>query len=108
MKNKRVYTHSKPVIYILKSDSIFLIKIGRTKDINNRLKQLNTQTAGPGDWRVIALYESDDPVAEEAKAHKCLHNRRVCRNREFFRIQTGPAVAQLNNILRRNPEFNEK
>ena len=101
----RIFEHNRPVVYILKSDLLGFLKIGYTKDINKRVRQLNSQTAGPGDWKVIALYESDNPFDEETKVHKSLWNKRLSNHRGFFKASVGPVVKHVNDILRREPEF---
>jgi hypothetical protein len=98
--------HDKPVVYILRSENIRLLKIGYTNNIKRRLRELNSQTSGPGDWRAIALYESDDPAGEEARVHDSLWDKRVCDNREFFREYAGQAVAKVSSVLHRKPKFN--
>jgi hypothetical protein len=73
-------------VYVLSNESMpGIYKIGKTTNILNRLKELDsTQTPTP--FKVELLYEFDDHDYAEKKMHKIFNNLRIRSNREFFKI----------------------
>jgi len=67
-------------LYIIQSDKTGAIKIGRTKNIKRRLKQL--QTGSPYCLKIILLAEGMGHL--EQKLHKDLAALKIRRNGEWF------------------------
>ena len=70
-------------IYLIRAQEIYLYKVGITKDIKQRLKQL--QTGCPYQLEVIDMYEPKEFVS---KIEKMLHRRFSCyQTKDFSKIQ---------------------
>lgn len=70
-------------IYIAKNPAFQnMVKIGRTKNLEKRLKELSQIVPEPFEY--IKTYQVDNAVYAESYIHECLSNIRVKDNREFF------------------------
>lgn len=76
-------------VYFLKPENTEgPIKIGRAKDINQRISQL--QTSLPYDLKLIGKIESDDYIELEKTIHNDIYDRQV--KREWFDITIDEAI----------------
>lgn len=65
-----------------------IFKVGKTsKQIDQRLKQLNSETGLIGKFKVFASFAVDDIDEAEKKCHEKLDDYRIQDNREFFEIE---------------------
>jgi len=87
-----------PIVYILTNPSMpGLIKIGKTEDLSQRLKQLySTGVPVPFDPFYAARVEDADRV--EKKLHLAFSPHRINGNREFFRLDPIHAAAALELV----------
>jgi hypothetical protein len=71
-------------IYLIKAQEIYLYKIGITKNIKRRLKQL--QTGCPFQLEIVAFYEPSNFVT---KIEKILHRSFACyqKSPDFYELQ---------------------
>lgn len=67
------------VVYVLLSEKLNMIKIGRTKNPRKRLKAL--RIGNPDNLRFLALFVEDAQISEKLLHKRFLHIRRV---REWF------------------------
>jgi len=74
-------------IYLLCNESMpGLVKIGRTqRDLDTRLRELNT-TGVPSPFYLFAAIRTADCCEVERALHKAFGDKRVSKNREFFRV----------------------
>ena len=78
---------NKGIVYVLTNPAMpDIVKIGKTKDINQRLTTLYT-TGVPLPFKCIYAKEVADMDFAEEKLHAGLGSRRVNEKREFFKIQ---------------------
>ena len=93
-------------VYILRNKAMpGLLKIGLTKDIDTRLKQLFT-TAVPVPFEVVHKVSVSSMFLVEQKTHEDFETFRFVANREFFKICEADAIEQLNlNALWMNKIF---
>lgn len=90
---------SKEFVYILTNPCLDgWVKIGRTNNIHNRLRELNHPANIPLSFRAYAAYETEEAVLVEQSIHKLIDNvngelratevleNGRTRTREFFRI----------------------
>ena len=70
------------------------VKIGRTVDLEQRLKQLDN-TSVPLPFRCVFAVEVDDEVAVERLVHQAFADVRVRTTREFFEIDAQRVIAAL-------------
>ncbi len=115
---------AKGLVYILINPCLDgWVKIGMTnkKDINQRLRELNSPTNIPLSFRCYATYEVDNAVAVEQSIHRIidkidgsLHAREQLMNgkireREFFKITPDTAFGVFKEIAKlRGDEINLK
>ena len=86
------------IIYVITNDSMpGLVKIGSTRDIKTRLKQLDT-TGVPTPFKLHYAIEIDDYIKREHYIHQAYSKNRVRQNREFFKIEPEDATALLKAI----------
>lgn len=87
-------------IYVLSNPAMpGLLKIGcTTRQVEDRLTELNAPTGVPSPFKVEAFAETSEPYDDEAKVHKRLEKYRL-EGREFFRISVTEAVAILHSVL---------
>ena len=77
------------LIYIItnKKQGKNTFKVGKTsKSIDERLKQLNSETGLLGKFEVFATFVVDDIDKAEKECHKNLKDFRIQNNREFFEV----------------------
>lgn len=70
-------------VYIVKNPSFNYYKIGHTKNLRERLKQLNTSV--PHDYELICTFEHELKETLEKELHSCFKEKRY--NREFFDLE---------------------
>ena len=88
------FRNKKGFVYFLKPVSEPKpIKIGRARDINRRIKQL--QTSLPYDLELIGSIEDCDCLELERKIHKENKEQRI--NREWYDINPSDAINIINN-----------
>lgn len=76
------------VIYIINNknrDGKEVFKIGRTNDLDQRLKDLNGETSNLGKFKAVAFFPVSDTVKAETDVHKALQQFRIQNNKEFFK-----------------------
>ena len=69
-----------------------LVKIGRTTDIEQRLRDLDN-TSVPLPFVCVLALEVDDDVGIERLIHEVFSDQRVRSSREFFEVSTQPVIA---------------
>lgn len=75
----------KGIIYILTNEAMSgYIKIGKTSDLGNRVKDLSRATGVPLPFEVFYAAEVDDVDFVEKQIHEAFGRTRVAPNREFF------------------------
>lgn len=86
------------IVYILTNDSMDgYIKIGRTKDLESRMRQLdNTSTPLPFECFCACIVE--DAVFVERQMHEAFKPHRTRSNREFFEMSPVRAEAVLKLV----------
>lgn len=93
---------TKGVVYVLSNPAMDgYIKIGKTTNLEQRLKQLDN-TSTPLPFRCIFAIEVEDMDQVERLAHQAFKRDRVRSNREFFEIDEEQAVAALKMTGGRN------
>ena len=87
-------------VYILTNQSMpGLIKIGRTdRDLQSRVKELNSQTGVPLPFEVHYACEVADSAATEKALHNGFADERINPKREFFRKNPERVVAILQHF----------
>ena len=96
------------VVYVLSNrHQKGLIKVGMTtKGVEERAKELST-TGVAGEFKVLAVFPSHRPAADEKKAHKKLRTRR--EDGEFFSIEPAKAITKIRSALQgREPIIYDK
>lgn len=90
----------KGFIYIMRNPCFkkALLKIGRTKNIKNRLKQASG-TNVPDDYILEACYEVKDMDAAERDVFSILSEYRYKENKEFFEIELDYAKFICDNVV---------
>lgn len=85
-------------VYIMSNPSLpNLVKIGRTKNIANRRKQLS-RTSTPFPFRIEHYVETDHYYELERLVRISLSKHRVNKRREFFDSSVQKAIETLNAI----------
>ncbi len=89
--------NKKGIVYVLTNDFMpGIIKIGQTKKtVEERIKELDRNSALPQPFRFHFAIESDRYLDIEKLAHNAFDDHRVRKNREFFKIDPERAVAAL-------------
>ena len=83
------------IVYILSNPAFDnYVKIGRTIDIEQRMKQLDN-TSVPLPFRCVFAVEVDDDVVVEKLVHQTFADVRVRTTREFFEIDAQRVIAAL-------------
>ncbi|MBI4749446.1 MAG: GIY-YIG nuclease family protein [Acidobacteria bacterium] len=88
-------------VYILTNESMpSVIKIGRTQDVEGRVKTLSQSTSVPTPFKVIHQVRVSDCVKVETEVHQILTKQgyRVNKKKEFFHCSTSTAIETLNSI----------
>ncbi len=83
------------IVYCLENPSMpDVVKIGRTQDLEQRLKTLDT-TGVPLPFICVAAMEVDDAAETEQLLHDVFSDQRVRSNREFFEVSPERVAAAL-------------
>lgn len=83
------------IVYVLSNPAFdTYVKVGRTIDLEQRLKQLDN-TSVPLPFRCVFAVEVDDEVAVERLVHQAFADVRVRTTREFFEIDAQRVIAAL-------------
>ena len=83
------------IVYVLSNPAFDnYVKVGRTIDLEQRLKQLDN-TSVPLPFRCVFAVEVDDEVAVERLVHQAFADMRVRTTREFFEIDAQRVIAAL-------------
>ena len=83
------------IVYVLSNPAFDnYVKIGRTIDLEQRLKQLDN-TSIPLPFRCVFAIEVDDEIAVEKLVHQAFADVRVRSSREFFEIDAQRVIAAL-------------
>lgn len=88
-------------VYLIEANRLY--KIGRTKDINKRMKQL--QTGNPHAIILIKLYETENSIKLEAYIHQTLKDQNI-RN-EWFRLDNPNSIDTIVSKYDRSVKFIE-
>ena len=91
-------------IYVLTNSAMpGLVKIGRSTDVNRRVKELSVATGVP-DAFVVELFHLTAAVSEvESLVHDALNEHRYKENREFFAISPSKAISTIRKYVREPP-----
>ncbi len=83
------------IVYVLSNPAFDnYVKVGRTVDLEQRLKQLDN-TSVPLPFRCVFAIEVDDEVAVERLVHQAFADVRVRTTREFFEIDAQRVISAL-------------
>ena len=83
------------IVYVLSNPAFDnYVKVGRTIDLEQRLKQLDN-TSVPLPFRCVFAIEVDDEIAVEKLVHQAFADVRVRSSREFFEIDAQRVIAAL-------------
>lgn len=74
-----------------------MVKIGRTKNLDQRLRELNNILPMP--FEFIKTYEVENSAYVEKHIHEALSNRRFRDDREFFTIDNEPQIITICDEL---------
>lgn len=86
-------------VYIVSNPSIpNKVKVGRTTNLKQRIKQLQT-TGVPTPYRYEFVALVEDSVSAEKTAHHALRFNRVASNREFFDVSPALAIEKITREL---------
>ena len=84
------------IVYVLANPSFpDFIKIGRCKDIDQRLASLSSNTALPLPFECVFACTVDNPKTVEKALHETFRQYRVNPRREFFRMSPEPVIKLL-------------
>ncbi len=83
------------IVYVLSNPAFDnYVKVGRTIDLEQRLKQLDN-TSVPLPFRCVFAIEVDDEIAVEKLVHQAFADVRVRSTREFFEIDAQRVISAL-------------
>ena len=83
------------IVYVLSNPAFDnYVKVGRTVDLEQRLRQLDN-TSVPLPFRCVYAIKVDDEVAVERLVHQAFADVRVRSTREFFEIDAQRVIAAL-------------
>ena len=86
------------IVYVLSNPAFdSYVKVGRTIDLEQRLRQLDN-TSVPLPFRCVFAIEVDDDVAVEKLVHQAFADVRVRTTREFFEIDAVQASVLLDQL----------
>lgn len=87
------------IVYLLTNPTMpDLVKIGRTTDLEARLRQLSTHSGVPVPFECFYACEVADSVKVEKALHDAFGDHRINSRREFFRLNPDRAVAILQLV----------
>lgn len=91
------------IVYLLTNPTMpDLVKIGRTADLEARLRQLSTHSGVPVPFECFYACEVEDSVKVEKALHDAFGDHRINSRREFFRLNPDRAVAILELVTIRD------
>jgi hypothetical protein len=91
-------------VYVFSSEAFpGTFKVGFTKDVNERLIQLNNSTSLPSPLVVEMIFLSVSARDDEAVCHASLSNYRINDRREYFKISLEQLHDHLVGLLQRKP-----
>lgn len=91
------------IVYLLTNPTMpDLVKIGRTTDLEARLRQLSTHSGVPVPFECFYACEVGDSVKVEKALHDAFGDHRINSRREFFRLNPDRAVAILELVTIRD------
>ena len=91
------------IVYLLTNPTMpDLVKIGRTTDLEARLRQLSTHSGVPVPFECFYACEVSDSVKVERALHDAFGDHRINPKREFFRLNPDRAVAILELVALRD------
>jgi len=88
-------------VYIIRNPSheSDVYKVGKTsRTIDERLKELNSETSNIGTFDLIKSFMVSDIDKAESESHKALDSMRVQNNREFFKASVGELEDIVSNV----------
>lgn len=84
------------IVYLLTNPTMpNLVKIGRTTDLEGRLRQLSTHSGVPVPFECFYACEVADSARVERALHDAFGDHRINPRREFFRLNPDRAIAIL-------------
>ena len=84
------------IVYCIENPTMpNLVKIGRTTDIEQRLRDLDN-TSVPLPFVCVLALEVDDDVGIERLLHEVFSDQRVRSSREFSEVSTQPVIAAMS------------
>jgi len=87
------------IVYLLTNPTMpDLVKIGRTTDLEARLRQLSTHSGVPVPFECFYACEVANSVKVEKALHDAFGDHRINSRREFFRLNPDRAVAILELV----------
>lgn len=87
------------IVYLLTNPTMpDLVKIGRTTDLEARLRQLSTHSGVPVPFECFYACEVSDSVKVERALHDAFGDHRINPKREFFRLNPDRAVSILELV----------
>ncbi len=87
------------IVYILTNPAIpDLIKIGRTANLEDRLRNLSSHSGVPVPFEVFYACQVEDAVKVERHIHEGFGDHRVNPKREFFRVNPERVLAILKLV----------
>jgi hypothetical protein len=87
------------IVYLLTNPTMpGLVKIGRTTDLENRLRDLSRNTGVPVPFECFYACEVGNSVKVEKALHDAFGDHRINPKREFFRLNPDRAVAILELV----------
>lgn len=91
------------IVYLLTNPTMpDLVKIGRTIDLETRLRSLSTHSGVPVPFECYYACEVVDSVKVERALHEAFGDHRINPKREFFRLNPERAVAILELVAVKN------
>jgi hypothetical protein len=91
------------IVYLLTNPTMpDLVKIGRTTDLESRLRSLSTHSGVPVPFECIYACEVADSTKVERTLHSIFRSERVNLRREFFRLNPERAVEILELVALNN------
>jgi hypothetical protein len=90
-------------VYVFSNPSMpGIVKIGMTKNgekgVEKRRKDLSSATGSPKPFVCEGFVATQDGKAMERKAHTALRDKRISRNREFFKVTPKVAIGLLKGL----------
>ena len=81
-------------------------KVGKTIDLDERMKRINRTDASFGKFEVVDQFSVSDISAAEAKCHEILAKYRIQEQREFFKGKKSDIINTVKDITSEyKPEF---